>query len=106
MCPECGTQDAQQLLLTIRCSNNKCKHYDVKHEIQVTKNRLAEVDKQITSLEKQKKVLKSHLQNLGGLVVEDPFDSAIKAYLQRKLQIDMVQELNGVLIEKSISFTS
>jgi len=38
--------------------------------------------------------MKHELSNLESKKGEDPFDSAIKEYLQRKLQIDMVNDLN------------
>ena len=32
-CPECGTNNAQQLLVSYLCPNQKCKNYDSKQEL-------------------------------------------------------------------------
>jgi len=93
-CPECGTENAQQLLVSFLCPNRKCKNYDSKQELKTFFKKLGQ-----KKPEKIKAEADSHLEMLQQILVlnrpkeEDSFDVAIREYLQRKLQINMLKDL-------------
>ena len=88
-CPECGSNNAQQLLVSFLCPNKKCKNYDVKQDIVSTFKELGK------NPEKIKADADSYLeilqQALNRPKEEDPFDEAVKEYLKRKLSIGEIK---------------
>jgi len=89
-CPECGSNNAQQLLVSFLCPNKNCKNYDAKQDLKVYFKKLGEKP------EKIKSDADSYLEMLQQILVlnrpkeEDSFDVALREYLQRKLQIDPI----------------
>ena len=90
-CPECGSDNAQQLFVSFLCPNRKCKNYDSRQELKTFFKKLGQ-----KKPEKIKSDADSHLETLQKVLnepkKEDPFEAAIKKYLKRKLQIDPIKD--------------
>jgi len=88
-CPECGNEDAQQLLVTILCSNTKCNNYNIEHEIEVLKAKIEENDEKISSLEKE---MTSKLKEIKDIL--DKKQKPSSSELQMELAIARIQDSN------------
>jgi len=146
-CPECGSNNAQQLLVSYLCPNKTCINYDIRQTEAVWRESIREQEKKfrheqahkqmelaITQMQNSKEQQAQSQMQMELAIAqmrnsneqkmlqdqdymqmekirhatqmqmnkmkqelakqEDPFDSAIKEYLQRKLQIDMIKDIN------------
>lgn len=84
-CPQCNTDNAAQLLTSWLCINNECSNFDPQHAQDQNQMQLERV-RHAT----QAKIaeMKSDLQS-----EPDPLDEAMKDYLRRRLQTEIIKEI-------------
>ena len=63
-CPECGTKNAQQLLVSFLCPSKTCINYDIRHAEEVWRNFMREQEKtRHEQSQMQMELAITHMQN-------------------------------------------